>query len=266
MRTFGALDARLFTDAAYPLVGARRCVPRLAARPALESPRVNVGAPSEERPEERNLLGRRGVRVDRCWITTHRHSCVGRSRMWSQRIGPHSEQPNGHAHRRMQGAPLHARRAQSGRMSSRSTNASGYKTLRPSGWAGARIIAGPTDAPDRGEKISGTLDGHLVGRPSNKQDRRAPRAATQSSPGCAHRLCRPTGNPAVRCSSTADSSAPQCRSRRSRQIAVEADDVTIPAPGAFRVEISLTWGRRHLRGGGIGFESIFEEPTCPEQA
>ena len=91
-------------------------VPRLAARPALESPRVHVHAPSEQRLEERNLLGRRGVRVDRCWIPTHGHSCGGRSRMWSQRIRPHSEHPNGHVPRRMQGAPLHARRAQSGRV------------------------------------------------------------------------------------------------------------------------------------------------------
>ena len=60
VRTLRALDAWFFADAAHPLVGARRCVSRLAGLPALESTRVDVLTPAEQRPEERDLLLRRG--------------------------------------------------------------------------------------------------------------------------------------------------------------------------------------------------------------
>ena len=59
-----------------------------------------------------------------------------------------------------------------------------------------------------GEKTCGTLEVTSSVVPSNSRcrtpswTRRAPRASTQSSPGCACRWggCRPTGDPAVRCS------------------------------------------------------------------
>jgi hypothetical protein len=63
-----------------------------------------------------------------------------------------------------------------------------YETLRPSGGPAQGVIR-PDDALDRGEKTSVTLEGHLVGRAIEQSvqnaflDRRAPRAATQSSPG-----------------------------------------------------------------------------------
>lgn len=57
--TLGALDARLLTDAAHPLVRAGGRVARLAGLPTLESAGIYVFATAEQRTEERDLgLGR----------------------------------------------------------------------------------------------------------------------------------------------------------------------------------------------------------------
>ncbi len=51
MLTVSASDARLLADATNPFVAAGRRIPGLARPTAFETAWVNVGAPSEERPE-----------------------------------------------------------------------------------------------------------------------------------------------------------------------------------------------------------------------
>ena len=48
LQTLGARDARLFANAAYPLVRTRGCVPGLARLSALESSRIHVFPAAEE--------------------------------------------------------------------------------------------------------------------------------------------------------------------------------------------------------------------------
>src|SRR5262249_35267531 len=64
-------DARLFAHASDPLVGTRGRVPRLACLATLESPRVHVVAPSEERPEKGNLCPRRRRLIDKLRDQVH---------------------------------------------------------------------------------------------------------------------------------------------------------------------------------------------------
>jgi hypothetical protein len=52
VRAFGALDAGLRADAAHPLVRAGGRIPGFGGLLALESTRVHIVAPAEERPEE----------------------------------------------------------------------------------------------------------------------------------------------------------------------------------------------------------------------
>ena len=56
VRTFGAFDARLFAYTAYPLVAAGRSITAAASLAILESPRINVVSPAEERSEQGNFF------------------------------------------------------------------------------------------------------------------------------------------------------------------------------------------------------------------
>src|SRR6266487_4125098 len=59
-----AFDARLFADAAYPLVGACGCVAGLPCFPTLESAWIHVLAPAEERAEQCDFCRRRRRLMD----------------------------------------------------------------------------------------------------------------------------------------------------------------------------------------------------------
>src|SRR5204863_5311550 len=66
-----AFDARLFADAAYPLVGACGCVAGLPCFPTLESAWIHVLAAAKERAEQCDLLVRRGELMDLTWTPIH---------------------------------------------------------------------------------------------------------------------------------------------------------------------------------------------------
>lgn len=72
MRTFGALDFGLFADAAHPFIGARRCVSGLPCLAALEPPRIDILAATEERTEQRDLLLGRGGLINATHVRIHR--------------------------------------------------------------------------------------------------------------------------------------------------------------------------------------------------
>src|SRR5438128_962663 len=72
-----AFDARLFADAAYPLVGACGCVAGLPCFPALESTRIHVLAPPKKRAEECDLFVRRGELMDETGTLLHRSHRLG---------------------------------------------------------------------------------------------------------------------------------------------------------------------------------------------
>src|SRR5204862_7595479 len=67
-----AFDARLFADAAYPLVGACWCVAGLPCFPALESTRIHVLSSAEQRTEQRDFCLRRGRLMDEALRLRHR--------------------------------------------------------------------------------------------------------------------------------------------------------------------------------------------------
>src|SRR5438128_8986140 len=67
-----AFDARLFADAAYPLVGACGCVAGLPCFPTLESAWIHVLAPAEERAEQRDFCLRRRRLMDEALRLRHR--------------------------------------------------------------------------------------------------------------------------------------------------------------------------------------------------
>ena len=64
VRAVAALDPRLFTDAADPLVAAGRGVAGAAGLLAFEAPRVDILAAFEQRAEERDLIDGRAEGVD----------------------------------------------------------------------------------------------------------------------------------------------------------------------------------------------------------
>jgi hypothetical protein len=71
MVTLRALDPRLLTHAANPLVRARRGVARLAGLSALEASRIDGFATPEQRAEEGDLVLRRGLLVDVNLLCSH---------------------------------------------------------------------------------------------------------------------------------------------------------------------------------------------------
>ena len=74
MGTLGTLDSRLLTDAAHPLVRARRRIAGLAGLPTLESARIDVVAAAEQRSEEANLRLGRSRLVDDAQVHPSRQS------------------------------------------------------------------------------------------------------------------------------------------------------------------------------------------------
>src|SRR3990172_5036895 len=64
IRTIGAFDSWFLTDASHPFIHASRRVTGLPGLSTLEPARIDVGPAAEQRQEQRDLGGRRGISRD----------------------------------------------------------------------------------------------------------------------------------------------------------------------------------------------------------